>query len=314
MAGGSWATLNELRSLYWNDDPKERRRLLFPWIWGTVAREGQIFGNRTLGSPAEVTNGLCFSYPGYNEMSSGVADPRIDSNEFGPNPNATVFEFLNAQPALRGKVEVFGTWATFHEIFDGARSGLRIRAGKTLVDASDHSPPGRLFEELYQTTTRLEGDDSFLHVALREHLKTHRPQVLFVGYGDTDSWAHSGRYDLLLDSAHHVDAFIGDLWAQMQALPEYRGNTTFIITTDHGRGSGPVEWKEHGVNEAGSGNVWIAVIGPGVAALGERQNTALVTQSQIASTIAAIVGYDYRKAKPAAAAPLTAAFGAPAAR
>jgi len=51
----------------------------------------------------------------------------------------------------------------------------------------------------------------------------------------------------------------------MQAdWPQYHGTTTFIITTDHGRGSGLTEWKEeHGVEEKGSENIWIAVAGPG---------------------------------------------------
>ena len=83
-----------------------------------------------------------------------------------------------------------------------------------------------------------------------------------MGYGETDNWAHQGRYDLVLESAHGFDHFVQQLWETMQAMPEYRGQTTFILTTDHGRGSGLVEWKEHGVDEKGSENIWIAVIGP----------------------------------------------------
>lgn len=41
---------------------------------------------------------MWFSYPDYNEMSTGVADPRLDSNGYGPNPNVTVFEWLNKRP------------------------------------------------------------------------------------------------------------------------------------------------------------------------------------------------------------------------
>jgi hypothetical protein len=76
-------------------DAAERRALLFPFLWGTVAKRGQIFGNQALGSVAHVTNGKAFSYPGYNEMTTGYPNDAIDSNEFGPNPNATVFEWLN---------------------------------------------------------------------------------------------------------------------------------------------------------------------------------------------------------------------------
>jgi len=311
-AGGSWTPVAELRQKYWSDDPNERRRLLLPFLWGTVAKQGQLLGNQQQGSRAEVTNGKWFSYPGYNEMASGAADARIDRNEFGPNPNQTVFEWLNGQPGFAGKVEIFGTWNTFHDIFNDARSHLPVRSGATLVDPADRSPRGRLLLELYRTTTRLEDPDpfdSFLYVTLAEHLKTHHPRVLFVGFGDTDNWAHAGRYDALLDTAHNVDYFIGRLWQQMQAIPEYRDRTTFIITTDHGRGGGLVEWKEHGIEEAGSGNIWLAVIGPDTAPLGERKNVATVTQAQIAATVAAFVGQDYRKAKPAAAAPIGELLG-----
>jgi hypothetical protein len=62
-----------------------------------------------------------------------------------------------------------------------------------------------------------------------------------------------------------------------------------------------VEWKDHGVHEKGSENVWIAVIGPDTPALGERTNIAPVTQAQIAATLAVLIGKDYRKDVPRAA-------------
>jgi DNA mismatch repair protein MutH len=95
----------------------------------------------------------------------------------------------------------------------------------------------------------------------------------------------------------------------MQALPAYRDQTTFIITTDHGRGSGPVDWKEHGVEQHGSENIWIAVMGPDTQPLGERTRTAPVTQAQIAATVAALLGKEYRRAVPAAAGPIVAVLG-----
>lgn len=309
--GGSWTPVPELRERFWADDVSERRRRLMPFLWGTVARDGLLYGNQTAGSVARVTNPWWFSYPGYNEMSTGVADPRIDKNEYGPNPNVTVFEWLNSEPDLKGRVEIFGTWSVFHDIFNEGRSGLPVRSGTTLVDRADRTDTGALLSELYQTTTRLEGEDpydSFLHVALRRHLAQHQPRVLFVGFGDTDTFAHAGRYDLVLEGAHSFDAFVADLWRQMQSLPAYRGHTTFIVTTDHGRGSGPVEWKDHGVEQKGSDNIWIAVLGPRTPALGELKNTSPVTQSQIAATVAAAVGKDIRAFRPDAAPPLAQAL------
>jgi Type I phosphodiesterase / nucleotide pyrophosphatase len=301
-----------LRKEFWREDASERRRALLPFLWSTVAVHGQIFGNQAVGSVARITNGLAFSYPGYNEMLTGHPDPRIDSNEFGPNPNVSVLEWLNTLPDLHGKVSVYATWATFKDIFNVARSHLPLRVGWDPPYHGSLSPQRALLNRLYQTTTRLDEEDvydSFLQVPLLESFTTQHPRVLFVGYGETDDWAHAGRYDLVLHAAHHFDQFVSELWERLQGLPAYRDSTTFIITTDHGRGSGPTEWKEHGVEQKGSENIWIAVLGPDTLPLGERRQTAEVHQAQIAATVAALLGKDYRKAVPAAAAPISEVLG-----
>ena len=305
--GGIWASPEQLRREFWNDDPSERRKMLFPFLWGVVAKRGQIFGNQNKGSIARVTNGLAFSYPGYNEMLTGRPDARINSNEFGPNPNLTVFEWMNHFPEFRGQVAVYATWDTFKNIFNEPRSQLVVQAGWNLPKTKNLTPRQELLNELYRTTTRLDDEDvwdSFLQVPLLDYVKSAHPRLLFVGYGETDNWAHSGRYDLVLESAHQVDAFVRQLWDTMQAMPEYRDQTTFIITTDHGRGSGLEEWKEHGVDEKGSENIWIAIMGPDTPALGERANASAVTQAEIAATVAEFLGKDFRQASPEAAPPL----------
>jgi len=305
--GGIWDKEQDLKREFWRTEATERRQALLPFLWTTVATHGQIFGNQARGSIARVTNGFAFSYPGYNEMLSGHPDPRINSNEFGPNPNITVFEWLNTLPDLKGRVRACASWSTFKDIFNVARSHLPVQAGWDPPYQGTLNPRQALLDELYRTTTRFDDEDlydSFLQVPLLEGLPKDQPRVLFVGYGETDNWAHAGRYDLLLHSAHMFDHFVEQLWKTLQALPAYRDRTTFIITTDHGRGSGPVEWKEHGAEQKGSENIWIAVMGPDTPPLGEREHTAEIHQAQIAATVAALLGKDYRQAVPAAAAPI----------
>jgi hypothetical protein len=310
--GENWVAESELRRRYWRADPDARRALLFPFLWGTVAVQGQIFGNRRRGSDAHVTNGKAFSYPGYNEMSTGYPNDAITSNEYGPNPNVSVFEWLNNFPELRAHVAVYGTWNIYDDIFNKARSGLIMQTGWNYPKNAAETPRDALLRELFATTTRFDEEDvgnSFLQVLLLDYVKTAQPRVLFVGYGETDNWAHQGRYDLVLDSAHRFDYFVKQLWDTMQSMPSYRGTTTFIITTDHGRGGGLTQWKEHGVEQPGSENIWIAVMGPDTAARGERAHVAAVTQAQIAATVAAFIGKDYHAAVPQAAEPITAVLG-----
>jgi len=306
--GGSWESQQELRRKFWNDDPSVRRKMLFPFLWDVVASRGQIYGNQNKGSVAQVTNGMAFSYPGYNEMITGHGDPRINSNEFGPNPNKNVFEWINASSEFRGKVAIYGTWSIFKDIFNQPRSGLTMQVGWDLpAQGTRLTPRQELLNDFYRTTTRLDDEDvwdSFEQTTLLDYLKSARPRLLFVGYGETDNWAHSGRYDLVLESARHVDDFVRQLWDTMQSMPEYRDQTTFILTTDHGRGSGLEEWKEHGIEQKGSENIWIAVMGPDTDATGEMSGVAPVTQSQIAATVAALLGKELHPAFPDAAPPL----------
>ena len=145
-AGGNWTAPEELKRKYWNDDPPVRRSCCFLSCGKPLPKQGQLFGNQKAGSVAHVANPFWFSYPGYNELATGVVDKRIDSNEYGPNPNVTVFEWLNSRPAFAGKVEIFGTWHAFADIFNGKRSGLAIRAGAHSHRCERQEPSGQAAE------------------------------------------------------------------------------------------------------------------------------------------------------------------------
>ncbi len=95
-----------------------------------------------------------------------------------------------------------------------------------------------------------------------------------------------------------MDSYIQRLWDLMQSMDQYRDKTTFMITTDHGRGSGLVNWKNHGQQIEGPENMWMAFLGPDTPALGERADCERVTQSQAAATLAGLLSEDYHAAVP----------------
>ncbi len=281
---------------FWRDTPEARREALLPFLWTVVAKQGQVYGDVTRGREVRVTNGHNFSYPGYNELLSGKADPRVDSNDKKPNPNVTVLEWLNARDAYRGKVAAFCSWDVFPWILNRERSGLLVNAGfEPVTTAGDRARQGMLNQLLADTTPFVEDvrHDSFTFAAALDHVRAARPRVLYLALGETDDWAHLGRYDNYLRSARRFDDFLRRLWGEMQGMDDYRGRTTFVITTDHGRGSAPVEWKSHGEKIPASQNIWIAVMGPDTPGLGERTPAGTITQGQVASTVAALLGEDF---------------------
>jgi hypothetical protein len=286
----------------------ERRRALLPFLWTEIARHGQIFGDLTVGSEARVTNGKNFSYPGYNEMFTGRADPRIDSNNKIPNPNVSVLEWLNSRPEFRNKVAAFTSWDVFPFILNRERSGIRVVACWEGLTGSGLSGEERMLGRLIGETHRLWEEccyDSFTFYSALQYLKRERPRVLYIGLGETDEFGHAGRYDHYLDAAHRLDHYLETLWQTVQSLPEYRDATTLVVSTDHGRGNPPFDWKNHGPTTRGSERIWIAVIGPDTPPLGVRSRVGTVTQSQIAATLAAAVGLNFRTFAPQAAPPIT---------
>ena len=297
-----------LRKAYWRDTPEARRAALMPFLWSVISKRGQIYGNRNQGSDAHVTNGLNFSYPGYNETLCGFADPNIKSNDKILNPNVTVLEWLNNKPAYRGKVAAFGAWDVFPYIFNGARAGFLVNAGYDPLTSLRGNTRVDVLNQLRAEGPRVWSDEVFdpilFHTAL-EYLKESKPRVLYISLGETDDWAHEGKYALYLDAAHRADAHLKTLWDTVQAMPGYRDQTTLIFSPDHGRGDGPIGWKSHGQKIPESRYIWMAFLGPDTHALGERSHSPAVTQNQIAATLAALLGEDYSNAVSKAGAPIS---------
>ncbi|HJO29336.1 MAG TPA: AP protein [Acidobacteriota bacterium] len=286
-----------LRQEFWADDVDERRRLLLPFFWDVLVPSGQLFGNAWGGSEVHVTNGHNFSYPGYNELLSGFPDNRIDSNDKIFNQNPNVLEWLAGKPGFNGRVAAFTSWDVFPFILNEPRAGIMVNSGWEPLEDLPLTPRQELINQLMSSSLHeAEGvrSDELTFFAALEYLQKARPRVLFISLDGTDTNAHSGRYDNYLRSAHISDQYLKLLWEQLQSMDGYAGKTTLLITTDHGRGGAGEGWRGHGADVDESKLMWIGAIGPNIVPLGERTNAATLTQSQIAATIAELLGFDYQ--------------------
>ena len=109
-------------------------------------------------------------------------------------------------------------------------------------------------------------------------------------------FAHNGDYESYIKSTKNTDALIEDLWNYTQQSDYYRGKTTFIISTDHGRGTDPIDtWRSHGTNIKGSDQTWIIVFGKGVKTLGEVDTTGQLYTNQLAPTVRKLLNLPQKK-------------------
>lgn len=245
---------------------------------------------------------MWFSYPGYNEILTGFSDDdRIKSNAKMDNPNTTVLEFVNKLPLFKGKVAAFGSWDVFPFIINEKRSGVPVNAGFESAKGYKLSDKEVFLNELQKEIPSPWDEvrlDAFTHHYAWEYIKGNEPRLVYIAYGETDDFAHDGNYSAYLKSAHRADQFIEQLWNWVQSNSHYKNKTTFIITTDHGRGTDPLDtWRDHGNKVKGSGEIWFAVIGPDTTGKGEIRQEGQYFQNQMAATVAALLNVKYTNEK-----------------
>lgn len=297
---GDYTKDKNILNQFWQPPAVGRREKLLPFFWKVVATQGQLYGNRDYKNEVNCANPHWFSYPGYSEILTGIVDRRIRSNDPIENPNYTVLEFIHQQPGFENKVAAFATWDVFPFILREEKSGIPVNAAKELA-AGVISEREDLLNELQPLIQNPHGSryDAFTFYYAFEFLKRRGPRVLFIGFDETDQHAHAGLYDQYLSSVHRTDEMLSRLWTWLQSQPDYKDQTTLLITTDHGRGKGHRNsWRNHGRLSFGSGQTWFAVIGPDTPALGEMKNANRYFLKQIAKTSAVFLGLDYNNVEP----------------
>ena len=286
---------------FWAATPEERRVKLFPFIWTTLAKHGQIYGNRKFDNKIDNANPYWFSYPGYNEIFTGYPDTAVNSNDKILNANENVLEFINKQKGYGSKVAAFTTWDVFPYILNSKRSGIYVNAD---VDTLKFNSPNlQLINDMQFLTTRpiAVRPDVFTYFAGREYLKAYHPKLLYISFDETDDFAHEGLYDQYIGSAHAEDAMLADLWNTIQSIPQYKNKTSLIITCDHGRGDKiKATWTDHGSKIEDAHEIWLAVMGPDTKSLGEIKTSGQLYQKQIAATIAQLLGFTFTANHPVA--------------
>ncbi len=284
---------------YWAPDAATRREKLLPFFWNTLAKQGQIHGNRNQGSRVNVANPYWFSYPGYSELLTGQVDTAVNSNEYKPNPHTNFFEYLNGLPNYKESVAAFGAWDAFDRILNEKRAGFPVVNAFDVYQEYVKTKDSELLSRMTKDSFRAFGDaevlDGFMHYQAMDYLKNQKPKALFISYGETDEFAHEGHYGHYLNAAHQFDAWLAEIWNFVETDPTYKGKTTLLITTDHGRGDKiKSEWTSHGEKVKDCHEIWYAMFGANIPALGEVKMAEQVYQKDLIHIVADKMGIPFK--------------------
>jgi hypothetical protein len=292
---------SDLFKKYWSEDQLQRRSKLMPFVWGNLAKAGQLYGNRELGNYVNVKNTYWFSYPGRSENLTGYPDPKVNSNDYPDNPNKNILEFIDQQKGYKGKVVAFASWDAVARIINRNRNGLMVNNPFEDVKGEGLTESQRMANEIQHYAPKIWGDgerlDANTYAIAKSYIMAKHPKVVYLDLADTDDHAHEGKYDFYLDDIHGIDAMIGSLWAYLQSDPFYKNNTVLMVMPDHGRGEGK-QWTSHGSGTPHSNDTWLMAMGPNIKALGEVKTNSQIYQNQYAKTIGKLLGFNFTSVNP----------------
>ncbi len=181
------------------------------------------------------------------------------------------------------------------------RSGAPVNGGFSVAEGTDLTAREQFHNELQPRVPSPWGSvrlDAFTHHYALEYMKKSHLELVYIAYGETDDFAHDGNYEAYLKAAYNTDTLIRELWDFIQKNPFYKDNTLFIITTDHGRGTDPLEsWKSHGNSVKGADGLWFVLFGKGVSSLDELSKQESLHSDMVALTVLMVLNMANDKSK-----------------
>jgi hypothetical protein len=243
---------------------------LLPNLYALGTERGAFVGAPGRGS-VEASGPFHVSLPGYTEIFGGRGRHDCASNDCARTTRPT---WLDEASARGAKVAAFAAWTKVDLALTAEPGAFPVFCG----------PPSR--QERLANPDALRSDEATARAALA-YLQTERPDVLYLGLGDTDEYAHANDYPAYLRALRQADAVLGRLRAIL-ARDERGGRTHVFVTADHGRAA---DFRNHGA-QAESGRTWMVVSGPRITARGFVSSAEMRHLADLAPTARMLLGLD----------------------
>jgi hypothetical protein len=192
------------------------------------------------------------SLPGYTEILGGRQSAACQSNNCERTKLPTILDEARAAGA---KVAVFSSW-------DPLALAASASPGAFHMSCGQGGGPGAAIDP-YPGYGSYRPDFATADAALA-YYQAERPDVLFVGLGDTDEYAHRGDYARYIRALEEADAVVGRIMDLLDHDGERGARTHLVVTADHGRAR---DFQNHGAMSEAA-RVWMVAGGPRFRARG----------------------------------------------
>lgn len=198
---------------------------------------------------AEACSPMALSLPGYQTIAAGALTGCRD-NDCPRIVVETMAERIASGLRLHpDDVAVFASWSRV-ALAVSSRDGVVYVDAPEEGPARDGGPPWRNARFDAETFARA-----------RAYWEVQHPRFLHIALLDTDEWAHQGLRPEYEQALRDTDAQVSEVLQWIAELPpEEAALTTVLLASDHGRGRS--NWTAHGLLHPGSGEIFVAAIGP----------------------------------------------------
>lgn len=268
---------------------------LLPNFYRRVIARGIAVGAPGYGGPIYASGPSFISLPGYMELLGG-APSGCESNGCAAITRPTLVDDFRSELGLAAPdVAVIASWEKLERAATNEGESIALSAGRhggatrdlLRVDATSSA----LLDLAAETAPEIGVDDyradRFTAPLALRYLEARAPRFLFVGLGDTDEHGHDHDYRGYVASLQFADAFIGRLFAILDAMGERGAATSVFITADHGRSA---DFTNHG--DEASSRVWLLAAGGAVPTRGFVSAGGSHHLADVAPTIRALVGLE----------------------
>jgi alkaline phosphatase len=223
--------------------------------------------------------GYTYTNSGHSAITTGVKQP-IDNggNELPKNPS--MFQlWLEASGNPRTKAWIVTSKDKLEILADTKNKNY---AGKFIASTNCGENGNGSGYRADSTTFRIA----------KQVLSQEKPNLLLVNLKDPDANGHANNWKGYLAGIKNSDEYVYQLWQFIQNDPNYRDQTTFIVTNDHGRHlNGHADgFVSHGDNCDGCRHINFFASGPDF-----KKNALIHTeynQTDIPATVAELLGFN----------------------
>ncbi|GAB4429778.1 MAG: hypothetical protein Fur0044_27480 [Anaerolineae bacterium] len=245
----------------WTETFGDPTRDLIPHLANDLAPLGAI-------NTAFYNDGQTLTVPGHAAIVTGTWQDLPNNGQARPTA-PTIFEYYRAATASSADDAVFAHGSFIEPVLTySAHPAYGAQFGAAEFFSDYPTPPY----------------DDGMAANARRALAELKPHLLMISLLDPDEAGHIRDWAGYRQAIKHDDEIIWQVWQQLQADPFYAGQTTLMVTNDHGRGCGE-GWPEHGGDDECNRHVMFLAVGPDIPP------GLVISQRRTLRDIAPTIGY-----------------------